>query len=276
MRASQMKVRSGAPIAVAVLLALVVQATPAWAAAPSNDDVANATPVPAVPFTDVTDTTEATPEATDGSCSGSGPSVWYAITVPSTTYIEVNTAGSAYDTTLHAFTGSVGSLELLACNDDYYGLQSRLGFEAVGGETYHVMVGSYAGGAGGPMTLNVFETEPPPPPFDLAFGSIGGSANGKTGVATIRGTITCNSDGSYWIEGRLRQRVGRLILLASWSASGECTGGSAVFQAPAVSDGGLFTSGAATVEGIYLEGCNATSCDTEYPDTVSIKLKGSR
>lgn len=276
MRSSMRKTRPAVPVVVAALAVLVLQAAPAWADAPSNDDVADATPIAALPFTDVTDTTEASQGATDDSCSGAGASVWYAITLPSTTYVEVNTVGSAYDTTLQAFTGTIDSLSMIVCNDDHYGLQSRLGFEAVGGQTYLVMVGSYGGGPGGPMTLNVFETEPPPPPYDLALGSIGGSANGKTGIATVRGTITCNSDGSYQIEGRLRQKIGRLILLAPWSAWGECTGGSVDFQALAESSGGLFTSGAATLDAMYLSGCNDTSCDQEYPEAVSIRLKGSR
>lgn len=268
--------RSRIKLSLLMAIALVVLlAAPAWAAAPGNDDVANATPITSVPFSETIDTSEATPEDTDVSCSGGGATVWYSVTLADGRWLQIDTNGSGYDTTLQVFTGSPDALDLVTCDDDGgIGVASLVRFEATGGTTYLVMVGSFSGGAGGHLAVNVAETEPPPPPYDLTNGSLTGSVNAKTGTVTLRGTVTCNSDGWFQTSGTLRQRIGRLILSTGYEVYGECIGGVGAWEAAGLrSPGGLFTSGSATVSQ-YTYGCNETSCDEDVRSDVVIKLKG--
>ena len=83
---------------------LVGLAPSAFAAAPGNDNVADATDVASLPFSDSSvDTTEATTEATDPlTCSGAAHSVWYVYTAGADGFVNFNTFGSDFDTVLRS------------------------------------------------------------------------------------------------------------------------------------------------------------------------------
>lgn len=182
-------------------------------AAPMNDDVDAATAITALPFEDLTDTRTATEASDDPDCFGAGPTVWYALTLGSTTGVEINTFGSSYDTTLSLHVGDRGSLTTLACNDDAGGsLQSRLRFTAEPGVTYLIMVGAFASGPGGDLVLSAFEREPTPPiePVEITLTmDPTGSFDPRTGDATVSGTVTCSAPALIWLDGVVRQRAGR-------------------------------------------------------------------
>jgi hypothetical protein len=126
-------------------LALFVVAAPAALAQPANDDFTNATVITTVPFGTTEDTTQATSDPTDPvGCSNNG-SVWFAYTPPSNATIVADTFGSSYDTVLSAWTGTQGALNVLACNDDFNGLQSQITLGASAGTTVYFMVGFCCG-----------------------------------------------------------------------------------------------------------------------------------
>jgi hypothetical protein len=132
--------------------------------APANDDFYNSTLIGSLPFNDALSTVDATTAFDDPFCSGNGHTVWYSFTPSDNMIIDANTIGSSYDTTLSAYTGSRGALAQIACNDDYYGVQSRVSFNAFAGQTVFFMVGSFGGGPGGNLNFNVSFIPPPPPP----------------------------------------------------------------------------------------------------------------
>lgn len=167
----------------AFLFATTVHAQP-----PPNDDFDSATiVVEPLPFNDGVDTTEATTAVDDPDCAGNGPTVWYAYTPSADGFLTANTFGSDYDTTLSLYTGSRGSLDQIACNDDFGSLQSRVDWEAEAGETYYLMVGAFGSGPGGLLNFAVEEGEPPL--FtDLIVNSA--TVTPKTGVATVDVTAT--------------------------------------------------------------------------------------
>jgi len=157
---------------VGALVALAVAATTpgaAQAAAPANDDSATATLIGSLPFSDAIDTTEATQTADDPTCSGAGPTVWYAFHPLAfhTTEVEMvaDTFGSNYDTTLSVWVQGPNGWSQVACNDDSGGAQSRVAFIAYPGvDTYYFMVGTYASGPGGALQFHVDavgDTTPP-------------------------------------------------------------------------------------------------------------------
>jgi hypothetical protein len=166
MRHRSIHFRSLGPL---VLLVLLLASLPAQAATPPpNDDIDQATPITALPFADELDTTDATRAADDPECIVEGHTVWYALTLSATTPVAITTAGSDYDTTLAAYTGTRGSLEEVACNDDVAeDLHSRIRFTAEAGVTYFVMVGAFDDSPGGQLVVTAEERViPPPPPND--------------------------------------------------------------------------------------------------------------
>ncbi|CAG1011886.1 Calcium-dependent protease [Anaerolineae bacterium] len=72
--------------------------------------------------------------------------VWYRFTPGSSGTASLDTLGSAYDTVLAVYTGTVGSLTQVVCNDDTpSNLQSSVSFSATSGTTYYVMIAKYGG-----------------------------------------------------------------------------------------------------------------------------------
>src|SRR6266545_2991365 len=131
------------------------------ATGPTNDDFANATVINSVPFSITEDTSQATFDPSDPSGCSSNGSVWFAYTPSSNVQIDADTFGSSYDTVLSAWTGTQGALSLIACNDDFSGLQSKISFQATGGTTYYFMVGRCCGdggNGGGSLTFSVNPT----------------------------------------------------------------------------------------------------------------------
>ena len=141
--------RAGAPLA-------SVQAL----AAPANDDFDDAVVVTKANFTASLNTSEATTAGDDPvpTCAngGRGPTVWYAFTPTHSKRFEANTFGSDYDTDLAVFTGTRGDLTEVICNDDAgEGVQSKVVFDAVAGETYYIMVGAFNSGPGGNLVFHL-------------------------------------------------------------------------------------------------------------------------
>lgn len=145
-----------------VVLALTLVALPASTAyaQPGNDDVADATTVAALPFTDSVDTTDATLEdgEPESSCAPVGATVWYAMTLSQNTSVTVDTAGSDYDTVLSVYqAASSDDFAEVACNDDSVGLQAMVSFAAAAGATYFVQAGAFGDeefGAGGQLEIS--------------------------------------------------------------------------------------------------------------------------
>jgi len=136
--------------------------TGALAASPSNDDFANATVITSLPFYDNLDTGEATVEVDDPYCAGQAATVWYKFTAEYDAIFVADTFGSDYDTTLSVYTRSRSTLNQIACNDDYNGLQSMIQFPVSAGTTYYIMAGQFgSGGSGGSLVFNANEHIPP-------------------------------------------------------------------------------------------------------------------
>lgn len=153
-----------------MLVAMIAGASQAFAARASNDDRRDATIISRLPFSENIDTTGATNAPHDPvSCVGAldGATVWYQFTPRRNMHITANTFGSTYDTVLSVWTGGAlrQPLTPVACNDDSandYGwsLQSFVEFNAAANVTYYIMVGSFYGGPGGSLTLNLQQFSP--------------------------------------------------------------------------------------------------------------------
>ena len=237
----------------------IMTSGPAWAAAPTNDDFANATVVTVSPFTDgPVSTVEATTQATDPvACAGAAHSVWYRYTADHTGSMSFDTFGSSFDTALSAYTGTEGALSLVACNDDAAnGLQSQITFDITAGTTYAIMaVGCCTtGGASGDLVVNA-QVSAGPFTFDVSFSS--GSVDLKTHAATVNGGVVCNEPGVVNVAGELQQRGA----LGSFSAEVACSPNRTTFTAAVSSSVGSFMPGRATVRDVTATGCGTLDCD---------------
>src|SRR5512138_1258870 len=127
-----------------VALSLVVSALgfsvpAAFAAAPGNDLFSGATLVPAVPFNDSVNTTEATTDANDAQLNtfcgapATDASVWYAVQGTGSTVI-VDVSASDYSAGVLVGTGTEGNLSIVTCGP------GAVAFYAAAGTTYYVAI----------------------------------------------------------------------------------------------------------------------------------------
>lgn len=226
--------------------ATVPSLSPAITAA--NDDFDGATVITSLPFTDAVNTSDATTAGDDPEdCVGTGPTVWYRFTPSESSRITVNTSGSNYDTGLSAYTGARGALVLVGCNDDAGGtVQSRLTVEAVAGQTLFFMVGAFASGPGGDLVFHA-DVAPPPLEGEMTIDRYG-SLDASTGIAIVRGTVTCSRPAFASLDGVLRARIGRLLVEAPFFSSGECDDGGTVWMAEVAPQNALLVGGRVEVQ----------------------------
>lgn len=137
------------------------------AAPPVNDNFANATVLTGLPASAGGTNREATvqtgePDETEGA---GGTSVWWRWTAPVAGWVEINTAGSDFDTILAVYTGnSLTSMDLVGWNDES-GLtsQSRVRFQAISGTVYLFQIQGYLEDTGD-ISLGIKTTPAPQPP----------------------------------------------------------------------------------------------------------------
>jgi len=114
---------------------------------PPNDLCANATPITAGTYA-----WNNCGANTDGPAAACQPlrDVWFKFVAPCSGSVWLNTCGSAINTVMSVYTGACGSLSLVGCNNDAAvgadpcggSVQSFLTFNAMGGTTYYIRVGS--------------------------------------------------------------------------------------------------------------------------------------
>jgi len=193
--------------AFAVSLVLMF-ATPrvAMAAAPSNDDIADATVITSLPFSDgPIDTTDATDDG-PGDCFGNAHSVFYTFTPATDMFIGATSDGNyggdstSYDTAIGVFTGSPDSPSLVACNQ---AVPSEPYVHVVAGTTYYFEVAGRGSewnpSTSGTLHFDVFAST------NLGLQVASTSLDPNTGWATVQGRLTCNEDTSGTLSGTLSQ-----------------------------------------------------------------------
>jgi hypothetical protein len=252
-------------------------AGPVSAAPPGNDDIASPTSVGALPYSDGPhDTTEATTGATDPTfCFGEPDrsTVWYSFTPATSARYAADTFGSDYDTTLYVGTpDGAGGIDVIACNDDAQSLQSALAWDATGGTSYLLMVGTCCGGgvvgeAGGGGTLDFHvDVAPPSPTVTL---TVDGAGSFKSGVATIRGSVTCSNADGVGIDAEVVQRVGRRLVRGFGGTFVDCS--ETRWSMEVFGENGTFGGGAVTAN-VFAFACGPFECaDASVSRTVRLR-----
>lgn len=193
-------------LAVSLVAAAVVagSANVAWAAAPTNDDIAAATVVNALPFRDYVNTGEATSEATDIGCGVA--TVWYEFTPAEDRFVEITTQLSDFNTTLALASGEPGALILEQCNDDVeYDLTSQILAQLTAGVTYYISAGTVAQDwPAGNLIFTLQDVPDAPTQVTITvdrFGSVS-----QADLVTVSGTISCDQSAVADISLFVRQR----------------------------------------------------------------------
>jgi len=148
-----------------------------------NDDFADAEVLSSLPALRTQSTVGAAREANEPQdCGSIGATVWFEYQPTVSGRIAADTFGSDYNTVLAVHQGtSLSGLTPMGCNDDSGGLQSRVTFDAVAGETYWLQVGGFDGATGN-LDLEVVG------PIVRCFGMAPTNTNWTDGDDVIRGT----------------------------------------------------------------------------------------
>jgi hypothetical protein len=146
-----------------------------------------------------------------GACVGC-PNVWFCYTATCDGRVTVDLCGSAYDTYLGVYDGCGEPLaeNLIACNDDFCGLQSGIEFIAVAGNEYLIEISGYNCGVGcGDISISCAElcqVECPPGATDEGE-PCGTDTNGGCNSPTpVFRDISCGETlcGTGWFDGSTR------------------------------------------------------------------------
>jgi len=247
---------------------LVLAASPALAAAPSNDTFAGAAAIGAIPFNTSLDTTEATTDADDVSANtncgapATDASVWYSFTPSADIGIVADVSSSTYSAGAIVVTGTPGSFELQACGP------GAVAFFATAGTTYYLLLfddqldGS---GNGGVLNLTVAEI-PPPPSIDVTVNPRA-SFNAHTGEATLSGTVLCTGEALFsFLDIELSQKVGRVATIRGFtSLEVVCDGVVHPWSAIITPESGEFRGGkGASVT--FAVACGAFECGLDFEE----------
>ena len=143
----------GIGVLLGLAAALVLPAV-ANAAAPPNDDFANAFELTGrFAFVDGTnvDATKQVPDEPDHAGNAGGASIWYRWTAPTAGRATVSTCGSEFNTLLAVYTGDeLANLEESGSNNDSPDCDNRssVSFDAAAGTTYRIAVDGFDGATG--------------------------------------------------------------------------------------------------------------------------------
>jgi hypothetical protein len=260
-------------VCVSSVIGGLATAGPAGAAvAPSNDTIAGATVVPALPFSDTVDTTAATTDADDAQlgasdgpdCAfGSAPnSVWYKFTAGTEGKLALEASG--YVVGLVIATGSPGALTTSSCG--LFSAQTP----TVPGTTYYVLAFDVFGEGGGTLDINFLV---PPPPPTLTVTAIGGTVN-RAGAATINFAYTCTNASTIDAFVQVTQAVGRFSISGFdfLFSDATCDGTQHIWSTTIFPQNGKFSGGRAELFS-SIEVCGSFECTSAPELTQSIQLR---
>jgi hypothetical protein len=191
--------RRAAAITTGFLLVGAIFAASASAAAPANDNFANAQTLTGLDTSASGTTAESTLEAgepdhcsTSLECPGfeGTHSVWYSWTAPGSGSTTIDTCTAAIDSVLAVYTGSaLNALTRVVDANNFCasGFGSKVTFNATGGTTYRTAVGDCCGAQANTFTINVDGSPPPNDNFANAavLTGLDTQANGSTAGATF-------------------------------------------------------------------------------------------
>ena len=150
-----------------ILLALMLSLaafSPALAAPPNNDDIASATVIGSLPYTDSVDNTEATLDPNEPrACNDLSRTIWYSFTPATDAILRADMDGSIYPYTnlsIYEWIGP-GPFDLMFLTCATFGGSPSVSFRVQAGTTYYLQASSLYG-TSGLQQVNLYEVNAPP------------------------------------------------------------------------------------------------------------------
>ena len=261
-------------LAIALLLTLV---TPVAAAVP-NDTQAGAIAITVgttvTQDTTTADATDPVEDALNEFCGAPtvGHGVWFSVTVAADGFVAFDTSDSDYAAGLMLFPATVSAENLIDCGP------GRIVDELLASETYYLLVfgDGESAATSGTMILHV-DAAAPPPEISLTIDKSG--TVDKSGVAHIKGTVTCSSENDsgvlFDVYGDMSQKVGRVIIRGFFDTflDTPCDGTTIPWEASVFADNGVFAGGKAATVAIAF-GCT-DFCSEQFVEA-TIQLRKGR
>jgi hypothetical protein len=191
-------------------------------AAPANDDFDNSTVITTLPFSETLSIAEATvapdDELQEENCSAiGGNTIWYQFTPTRDLLLNASIVGSRPEVLVYAYTGTRGNLTLVDCSQ---GVPFPVVFDAVGGTTYHFMIGTDASEFRPPGTLTFsLQTS-----LEVSVTIDPIATLTRTGVTTFTGTVECSRPAFTDIGGRVERKGKTIVDQGGLFASVNCDG----------------------------------------------------
>lgn len=236
------------------------------AAAPNNDNIANATALPPSTFDEALNTAEATVEANEPSdCFTPTHSVWYKFDSGNDYYnLTADFTGTDYPWQTAYYTGTPDDLQLRMCFTD----PTISNFSSVPGETWYIQIsGRLGGGTTGGTAISEYgnlvfhwsATRQVPIDVILTL-KPQGSVNRAGDMVIIDGTVSCSRPGPIQVAVSLTQVfAGRLVATGEGSSDLiECDTNARPWSA-AIANGGPIRFG----PGIASADASAGICDEQ-------------
>jgi hypothetical protein len=150
-------------VSLVVTLGALVISGAGLAAPPANDELVNATAITGLPYTDSTNTSEATWSSGEGGCAVSGHTIWYSLTLDHDATVRINLATTGFLGSLTLWHSGTPPAASPVCAD----IGGQLTYRAKANEKYYLQIASrFSWEPGGPVTLSIAEV---PPPSNDAF-----------------------------------------------------------------------------------------------------------
>ena len=253
------------------LVALAAFATPALAAAPTNDTFANAKVV-SIGFSETLDTSQATTDSIDAQLNqncgapATDASVWYAIDGTGGG-VKVDASTSSYSAGVLVATGTPGDLTTIACGPQY------TAFKAEAGTRYYVMVfDDQEDGRGNGGTLNIQFQPTLAPDVDFSLNRYG-KFDSRAGSVTLSGSYTCSAGASFNIFVDVSQKVGRGSVTGFGFFEGACDGTPQPWSVVIEPDSGKFAGGKLQTTAFGVAFGEDLNTEQEITQTVQLRKK---
>jgi len=272
-------------VVLATMTGVVGGASPAWAAAPSNDDATGAQVINSFPYHFEEDPTEATTSADEDAIHTNycgAPrlehGVWFTSTTDAAGDVVLDVTHSDFSAGIAVFAIENGTPSFITC------AHGQIRGSGVPGVTFYLLVFGDGGFDGNQPTSGhlVFDVRPPvaPPVITMTVDKF--ASVDKQSTAHVTGTVRCTADdgqgivfGAYL---ELRQSIGRILLYGSASTvvGAPCDGVSHPWQIDVSAFNGKFAGGkAASVSLSY--GCGTDSCSDSgwVNSTIQLRRNGN-
>lgn len=170
---------------------------------PSNDNCANAIAIGSLPYSSGSVYNYCTSNDVPGStttCGAHYNNIWYRVTGTGDQLTASTCNAASFDTEIHVYTGSCGSMTEVFCNDDYSGCSgnsSNLSWCSTAGTTYYISVGSYGSTNFGTLTFTVTAAAYTTPTASNNGALCAGQALNLTGTGITGGTYSWSGPGGF-------------------------------------------------------------------------------